>query len=221
MKQKEELKNVELSFVCPQNWDAMTACGDGKFCTVCQKIVYDFSNKSQKDYDRMVKKHEGQLCGRFTAQQMKPVSNLPKAATLLAFSLLSTTISAQEEQQRVPIPTVFTDEKPSEKETIFGMVGIIEQIPEFIGGPKAMFQFLADNIRYPNDTCRQGTVFVGFTVDVDGSIIDIVVKRSFADSFSKEAVRVVSLMNGKWKAGRTNGKPTKVNYTLPIKFKLE
>ena len=219
MEQKKQLKNIELSFVCPQNWDAMTACGDGKFCAVCQKIVYDFSNKSQKDYDQMVKKHHGQLCGRFTVDQMKPASNLAKAATLLALSLIPTALSAQEEQQRVPIPTVLTEEKPSEKEIIFGI--IIEQQPEFIGGQKAMFKFLADNICYPNDTCTEGTVYVRFVVNIDGTFTNVEVKRGFAKSFDEEALRVVKLMSGKWKGGYQGGKPAKVTYILPIKFKLE
>ena len=218
MKQKKQLKNIELSFVCPQNWDAMTACGDGKFCTVCQKVVYDFSNKSQKDYDRMVKKHRGQLCGRFTVEQMKPASNLAKVVPLLALSLIPAALSAQEEQQRVPIPTIFIEGKQSEKEMIFGM--IIEKQPEFIGGQKAMFKFLADNICYPNDTCTEGTVYVGFTVDITGIFSDVIVRRGFSKLFDEEALRVVKLMSGKWTGGFQSGKPAKVKYTLPIRFKL-
>ena len=219
MKQKKQLKNVELSFVCPQNWEAMTACGDGKFCTLCQKVVYDFSNKSQKDYDQMVKKHNGKLCGRFTVDQMKPASNLAKAASLLALSLFPSVLSAQEEHLRVPIPTILTEGKPSEKEMIFGMIAGIN--PEFIGGQKAMFKFLRENICYPNDTCTQGTVYVAFAVDMDGSITDVEVKRGLTKGFNDEAVRVVYLMNGRWKPSMEAGKPTKVRYTLPIKFTLE
>ena len=218
MEQKKQLKNIELSFVCPQNWDAMTACGDGKFCAVCQKIVYDFSNKSQKDYDQIVKKHPGQLCGRFSVDQMKPASNLAKAATLLALSLIPTALSAQEEQLHVPISTVLTEEKPSEKEMVFGMV---EQQPEFIGGHKAMFKFIADNLRWSEKmACAEGTVYVGFTVNIDGTLSDIVVKRG-VNIFNEEALRVVKLMSGKWKGGYQGGKPAKVTYILPIKFKLE
>ena len=218
MKQKKQLKNVELSFVCPQNWEAMTACGDGRFCTVCQKVVYDFSNKSQKDYDRIVKKHQGQLCGRFTVKQMKPASNLTKAVPLLALSLMPTALSAQEEQQRVPIPTILTEGKPSEKEMIFGV--ICEKQPEFIGGQKAMFKFLADNISYPPDTCTEGTVYISFTVDVNGIFSDVIVRRGVAKLFDEEALRVVKLMSGKWTGGFENGKPAKVKYILPIRFKL-
>ena len=47
MKQKQDIENTHLSFVCPQNWDDMTICGNGRFCGVCQKTVYDFTDKSQ------------------------------------------------------------------------------------------------------------------------------------------------------------------------------
>jgi TonB family protein len=99
---------------------------------------------------------------------------------------------------------------------------IIEPNPEFIGGPKAMFQFLSENITYPK-TARhvEGTVYTGFVVNKDGSLTDVKVKRGVHPDIDSEAVRVVKLMSGKWKAGIQNGKPARVAFTLPIKFRLE
>ncbi len=58
-----ELKDTELAFICPQKWDNMTPCDNGRFCTICQKTVFDFTQKSKAEYDAFVQKHEGEVFG--------------------------------------------------------------------------------------------------------------------------------------------------------------
>jgi TonB family protein len=95
--------------------------------------------------------------------------------------------------------------------------------PEFIGGQRVMFQFLADNIKYPKKSRRnneQGIVYVGFIIDKTGEVVDINVKRGVSLLIDEEALRVVKLMP-KWKVGRQDGEPVRVAFTLPIKFRVE
>ena len=216
MKQNQDIKNINLSFVCPQNWDNMTICGNGRFCGVCQKTVYDFTDKSQQEYDDIVQKHEGQICGRFRKAQMTPSVNLAKAAAIAAFSLLMAECKV-EKLEPVEVSHLVQQHV---KEDFMGV--IVEQQPEFIGGYKAMFQFLRDNLKWPKEACGEGTVFVGFEVETNGNLTNIVVKRGFHPQFDAEAVRVVKLMSvGMWKGAKQSGKPAKVAYTIPIKFRLE
>jgi periplasmic protein TonB len=110
--------------------------------------------------------------------------------------------------------------KVEPKEEIFIFV---EQAPEFVNGLKAMYQFLGDNIKYPavaRENNIEGTVYVGFVVGKDGAIRDVKVKRGIGGGCNEEAIRVVELMP-KWNAGKQNGKPVSVSYTIPIKFKLD
>ena len=65
-----------------------------------------------------------------------------------------------------------------------------------------------------------GTVFVMFVVNEDGAISDVQVRRGIGGGCDEEALRVVKKMP-KWNAGKQRGKPVKVSFTLPIKFKLE
>jgi Gram-negative bacterial TonB protein C-terminal len=230
MKQKKDIKNIELSFVCPQNWDNMTICGNERYCGVCQKTVYDFTDKSQKEYDDIVQKQDGQICGRFRKAQMTPsvkqpiiTVNFAKVAAFTAFSLMTTGCKVEKLDSFAPkIIANDRETKPetSDSETVF--FGIVaETQPEFIGGQIAMFQFLSDNLKWPKDVCGEGTVYVGFVVNFDGSLSDIHVKRGI-HIFNEEALRVVKLMSvGMWKGAKQSGKPTKVAYTIPIKFKLE
>ena len=96
-----------------------------------------------------------------------------------------------------------------------------EVYPKFPGGPEKMFEFIADNLRWPgdDDSCIQGRVVVSFIVEKDGSLTDVKVVRSLDPSFDKEAVRIVKSMP-KWEPGMWNGKPARVNYSIPIRFRL-
>ncbi len=118
-----------------------------------------------------------------------------------------------------PPVEVVEDEEP--EDVIFV---VVESMPEFPGGPQAMYKFLGENIKYPviaQENGIQGRVVCQFTVNKDGSLVDIEVVRSGGDaSLDKEAVRVIKSMP-KWKAGKQRGKPVRVKYTLPVNFKLQ
>jgi periplasmic protein TonB len=119
----------------------------------------------------------------------------------------------------------------------------VEFQPEFPTGQTEMFRFIGKNMRYP-ETPRnngiQGTLYVGFVVDSTGKLenINIKAQRLYKlkrnkilskfqeekvekdDELANECLRVVKLMPN-WKPGTQNGKPVRVAYTLPLKFKLE
>lgn len=95
--------------------------------------------------------------------------------------------------------------------------------PEYPKGQAALFNFLSDNIKYPKKARIngiEGTVYVGFVVDVDGEIIDVDIKRGVHSTINSEAVRVVKMMPP-WKPGQIDGEYVRVPYTLPVKFRLE
>lgn len=96
--------------------------------------------------------------------------------------------------------------------------------PEFEGRITAMRKLIDENLRFPDPNLYcvyTGTVYVGFTITTKGRIEDVKVKRGLGTAFNDEAIRLVKLMDGKWKAGKQNGRAVNVAYTIPIKFKLE
>ena len=113
------------------------------------------------------------------------------------------------------------EEKPKEEENkIFEFV---EQQASFPGGPGAMNQWLAQNIRYPaaaQENNIQGRVTVQFVVELNGSISNVVVVRGVDPNLDKEAVRVVKSMP-KWTPGMQNGRAVRSKFTLPVNFKLQ
>ncbi len=102
--------------------------------------------------------------------------------------------------------------------------GIVDKNAQYKDGEKAMFQFLAANIKYPQEARgngRQGNVYVGFVVEKDGTLTNFKVKRGFSSDCNEESIRVVKAMSGNWEAGVFNGQKVRQAYTLPIKFRLE
>ncbi len=100
---------------------------------------------------------------------------------------------------------------------------VVETMPEYYGGMKALSAYLSGNIHYPKeakDKSIQGRVFVNFVIDTDGSVTDAKVLKGIGGGCDEEAVRVVSAMPN-WKPGTQRGEAVNVSYNLPIKFVLD
>lgn len=100
---------------------------------------------------------------------------------------------------------------------------VVEEMPEFPGGEKALRTYLATSVKYPTiaqENGIQGKVFVNFVVNKDGSVSNVKIARGVDPSIDAEALRVVSSLP-RWKPGKQRGAPVRVSYTVPISFKLE
>jgi len=96
----------------------------------------------------------------------------------------------------------------------------VEPVPK--GGLDAFYKFLGDKIKYPNaakEAGTQGRVILQFVVEKDGSLTDIKVMREPGNGLGDEATRVLKLAP-KWTPGIQNGKPVRVQYTIPVNFSL-
>lgn len=86
-----------------------------------------------------------------------------------------------------------------------------------------MLEFIYSKIKYPlkaNYKGIQGTVVIRFVIDKDGSIINPEIMRTIGGGCAEEALRVVKLMPP-FIPGMQDGEPVKVQYNLPVRFKLE
>ncbi len=107
------------------------------------------------------------------------------------------------------------DEKEEKEEDFFVAV---EQMPELKGSIKDLQQ----KIKYPSKAEKagiEGRVTIQFIVDEDGNVEDPHVLRGIGGGCDKEALRVVK--TAKFKPGRQRGKAVRVEYSLPIFFKLK
>ena len=100
---------------------------------------------------------------------------------------------------------------------------VVEEMPEFPGGPKALMDYLMENVKYPKtafDADIQGRVIAQFVVDKEGTVKDAHVVKSVDPALDAEALRVINNMP-KWRPGRQNGKVVNVKYTIPVNFNLQ
>jgi len=99
----------------------------------------------------------------------------------------------------------------------------VETEPNFPGGTKAFSAFLGKNVHYPatdKEKKIEGTVYVAFVIERDGSITDVRSRHSPSKTLADEAMRVIKL-SPKWEPGKQNGKTVRTELTVPINFYLD
>ncbi len=90
-----------------------------------------------------------------------------------------------------------------------------------------LLAFIYSHIQYPGIASKngiEGTTVISFVIEKDGSVRLAKVVREIGGGCGQEALRVVELMNAnglKWTPGRQQGKPVRVQFNLPVKFKLK
>lgn len=114
---------------------------------------------------------------------------------------------------------------------------VVEQMPMFPGcenaggsneemqqcATKKMLEFIYGNIKYPaiaRENGVEGTAVVTFVVEKDGNITGARVVRDPGAQTGDEALRVVKTFP-KWSPGKQRGQPVRVQFNLPVKFRLE
>lgn len=114
---------------------------------------------------------------------------------------------------------VFEEETREEGEIFM----IVEEMPEFPGGPEALQRYLSQSVRYPviaQENGIQGRVYIQFVINQNGEVTNATILRGVDPSLDREALRVVEAMP-KWKPGKQRNRPVRVSYTVPINFVLQ
>lgn len=112
-----------------------------------------------------------------------------------------------------PPPPQQEEEEPEEDFFI-----VVEEMPELIGG----LAELQGRIRYPEMARRagiEGRVYVQFIVNESGDVENPQVIRGIGGGCDEEALRAVK--QAKFKPGMQRGRPVRVQYSLPIVFRLQ
>ena len=98
----------------------------------------------------------------------------------------------------------------------------VEVAPQPPGGMANFLKYIGSSYQYPAQAEAQGVsgrVILTFVVERDGSITDIKIVRDLKYGTGEEAVRVLKRAQ-KWSPGIQNGRPVRVQYTLPIVLNL-
>jgi TonB family protein len=157
--------------------------------------------------------------------QNNPTPQKTKQTTTAKPVVKTDTKTARPKQQTI---IKFAEPKPQGKKMEKPVKGkddvytVVEEMPQFPGGDEARIKYMISSIKYPEDAKKkgvQGTVYVTFVVETDGSISTVKVLRGIGTGCDEEAVRVIREMP-QWIPGKQSGKTVRVQFNMPIKFAL-
>ena len=152
----------------------------------------------------------------------KVLAALPVAAVLLMVGCKPATEKAVD-QEEIPFEYSGEDKSAPMDADTDQVFQVVEVDPEFPGGMEALIKYLSENIKYPEQAKKdkiQGKVYISFVVEKDGSVADAKVLRGIGGGCDEEALRVVNAMP-KWTPGKQLGEPVRVQFNLPVVFKLQ
>jgi len=70
------MKKIQIPNPCTENWEIMSLQEKGRFCSVCNKCVIDFTQKQPHEILQILEeKKEEKMCGRFYSNQLKDNAN--------------------------------------------------------------------------------------------------------------------------------------------------
>ena len=99
---------------------------------------------------------------------------------------------------------------------------IVSEGANFPGGYQAMFDFIKNNLLYPQEGFYrkiEGTVFIKTLISESGKLEEISVYQGLGHAFNQEAMRIVKKMP-LWEPARYDGKAVKRKLIIPIPFEL-
>ncbi|MBN1416787.1 MAG: energy transducer TonB [Bacteroidales bacterium] len=102
--------------------------------------------------------------------------------------------------------------------------GTKDEMPQFMEGDINRFlSYIKDNLTYPAeavDAGIEGQVMIHFVINESGELTDARIIQSCNPLLDSVALRVVTA-SPLWKAGKLDGNPVRVGYTVPVVFSLK
>jgi len=215
-----------------------------KVCKILKEIRQQIADKNEIKYITSECHFQGECEGtcpkceaevRYLEDELNKRKQLGKATTIAGISLgiigsfaacNTSQANTPTSEQKIAIETII-DTIPvmpevamnTEEELFFGM---IDPIPGYPGGDKARIDFFRENLVYPKEAWEngiEGTVYVKFVIEKDGSITQVEVVRGVTEVLDEEAMRIIKMMP-KWIPATQRGKAVATRFTMPIKFSL-
>ncbi len=155
------------------------------------------------------------ILGAFTVEVPKD-RKIVLIVTASKYTLENYVVRVTEESAKTPMEILLR------KETESKVLTLVEKQAQFPGGMERFYQYLSREIQYPSNAKKmgvEGTVFLQYVVNKDGSITDIKVVKGIGSGCDEEAVRVLK-NSPKWIPAEHKGEIVRVRMTVPIKFIL-
>ena len=105
----------------------------------------------------------------------------------------------------------------------FELKSYSDPMPSFQGGQTAFDDYIKNNLKYPKQAMEiglEGCVILNFIIECDGSISDVILLKGIGYGCDEEAIRLIE-KSPPWIPGKLNDKPVRVQFILPISFKID
>ncbi len=148
---------------------------------------------------------------------------MKKLTNLIIFFLSSLIAGTCFSQTNLDSEVEIMEQMDEEREQEDAVFTLVEEMPSYPGGDDALLTYIAQNTVYPDSALHKGLedkVYVSYIVDVDGRVADVKIAKGKHEVLNEEALRVVSSIKG-YKPGIQKGEPVRVQFTMPISFKLQ
>lgn len=188
-------------------------------------ISNHFNQTFLKNRFIMMTKNENKKWSRLFLMAFLSMAFISPAFVSCTMDSAKEEISEPQEVINEPVKPEVPEEvktEETETETKEELFLVVETMPKFPGGEKAMYTYIGQNVKYPEKAKKegvQGRVFITFVVEKDGRITEVELLRGVSEELDQEALRVMKGMP-KWTPGEQRGKAVRVQYRMPIKFAL-
>jgi periplasmic protein TonB len=185
------------------------------------KVVNDFANQSilEDEEDIIIQTQRAETPPPPPPQQQTTVIDIVDNSIKVDLDI-DFDAEMDEDADIEDSPIKQNEEEETAEEEIFVFV---EDQAGYVGGEEARMKYLQENIKYPEmakESGIQGTVYLKFVIEKDGSVSNVSVQRGIGGGCDEEAVRVVKKMP-KWQPAKQRGRPVRVWFNMPIKFTLQ
>ena len=101
----------------------------------------------------------------------------------------------------------------------------VEQMPELPGGggQLAIVTAIQKAVKYPGLALRngvEGKVFVSFTVNPKGDVIDVKIVKGLGSGLDEETLRAIKTLP-RFIPGKQNGREVSVSFTVPVTYRIQ
>lgn len=131
-------------------------------------------------------------------------------------------INSEKEAAVTKTDVVVLQEKKADQTTEEEPFVVVEEMPMFPGGDKALLEYIVKNVTYPEAAAKNGIsgrVIIRFCVSASGKVDRVSVLRGVSPELNAEATRVIYSLP-EFSPGKQGGKPVPVWYMVPVEFSL-
>lgn len=195
-------------------------------------VAFEWSNKDAKQnvlamVDEEVLEEESPPITRQEEIKPPPPPPPPKATDILQIVEddveLDEELEIEDTEMDEDLEVDLSEFEMPEEDTEEQIFMVVEHMPEFPGGEAALLGYINKNVKYPvicQENGIEGRVNVSFVINEKGEVINVKAYQGTDPNLEREAVRVVKTLP-KWKPGKQRGRPVKVSFTVPVRFKLQ